>query len=141
MTSISIKEMIDRLEEVKDIAEACHTPWKPKMDSKYHIQYLQEKNSGYSGAIYNLIRDLRKIQRTELRIETDVPYPDHPMVKTPWKTLAEKMDVGDSVEVVGETEASSLHSAIKYKYGKNSAIMKKLGGGPNRGIIRVWRIE
>lgn len=141
MASISIKEMIGRLEQVKDIADLCDTPWKPRMDAKYHIQYLQEKSSRYSGAIYNLIRDLRKIQRTELIIEKDVPYPDHPMIKTPWKTLAEKMDVGDSVEVIGETEASSLHSAIKYKYGRNSSIMKKIGGGPNRGIIRVWRIE
>ena len=54
-------------------------------------QYLQEKNSGYSGAIYNLIRDLRKIQRTELRIETDVPYPDHP-----------SNDKGDPAEGGGE---------------------------------------
>lgn len=70
-------------------------------------------------------------------IERNIPVPPKttgPRSAGKWQQLAEKMQVGDSVELDKQIEAKSLYGALK-KASKR-CIQRKINGK-----LRVWRIE
>ena len=69
----------------------------------------------------------------ELVIEKNVPVPPKKKINTRW-SIAENMEIGDSVLVATQMDSLSLHNYCRRKGFRSTS--RKVEGG-----YRVWRIE
>jgi hypothetical protein len=69
----------------------------------------------------------------ELKIEKGVPLPGR--FRSNFSITAEAMQVGDSVVVADQEEATRMRAALKRVYGQGSIVQKQL----QDGTVRIWR--
>jgi hypothetical protein len=89
---------------------------------------------------------LRKYETGSLEIENDIPLPENYVDNAPrsnWKKLAAKMNVGDSVLVMGWNEATSLKTALHTRWGMGCSVSRKAADTDSSVYfpVRVWRTK
>lgn len=89
---------------------------------------------------------LRSHEKGNFEIENDIPLPENYVDNAPrsnWKKLAAKMNVGDSVLVMGWNEATSLKTALHTRWGRGCSVSRKAADTDSSVYfpVRVWRTK
>ena len=75
----------------------------------------------------------KKVQDLDLKIDKNVPIPRQQGF---WRSQAQRMDFGDSVEFTTKKEAESLRQALRQC--KNTSSLMRYTG---KSTWRVWKVE